>query len=363
MADPLPLVSGRPRFTVDGSVVERLDRSCFRLEVSESDRGLASLEATFLNLDHPEPGKPVGFLHFDGSSIDLGRAIEVSFDVGGAPVTVFKGFVMALGGEFPEAREPELIVHAEDALARARIRRRTRLLEEMDDAAIIGQIASDAALTPDSRISGPTYTQHWQVNQSDLEMLRERAAAADAVVGINERELVVTPREDFAAPPIRMSCYNELSRFTVLADLAHQRAEVRIHGWDVAEKEAIHESAGEDIARQAAGGAAGRTGPQVLGALWADAAEDVHDAMPASAQEARALAEARMKARARQFVRGRGVANGDPRLRVGQTVELLELGPLFSGIYQLTRVRHCFDMVHGYRTHFEASRAVLGEPA
>jgi hypothetical protein len=67
-----------------------------------------------------------------------------------------------------------------------------------------------------------------------------------------------------------------------------------------------------------------------------------------------------MRRRARNFVRGRGTAIGNTALSVGGRVELLDLGPFFSGVYQLTEVRHCFDMVSGYRTQFEVSRAALG---
>jgi phage protein D len=54
------------------------------------------------------------------------------------------------------------------------------------------------------------------------------------------------------------------------------------------------------------------------------------------------------------------MANGNPNLRVGARVELVDIGALFSGVYQITSVRHAFDMSYGYRTHFEASRAELG---
>ncbi|WHO39159.1 contractile injection system protein, VgrG/Pvc8 family [Sphingobium sp. AP49] len=363
MAEADFLVTGRPRFTIDGTASDLLERTCFRLEVAETDQGLATLEAVFLNLDHPHPGEAVDFLHFDGRSIDLGRSIEISFTMSENPISIFKGFVMAIGGAFPEAREPELIIHAEDGLARARIRRRTRLFERSNDADIIGEVATETSWIPDNGIAGPAHIQHWQVNQSDLALMRERAAAADAILRLDDRDLIVAARDSFVAPPIAMSSYNELIRFTVMADLAHQRTAVHVHGWDVAQKEAIHESAGADIAQQVGDGTQGRTGPELLGQLWPDAAEDVHDAMPATPEEARSLAESRMKARARQFVRGRGVANGNPELRVGRRVELVELGPLFSGTYQLTAVRHVFDMVQGYRTHFEASRAMLGIPA
>jgi hypothetical protein len=72
------------------------------------------------------------------------------------------------------------------------------------------------------------------------------------------------------------------------------------------------------------------------------------------------MAQARYRSRARRFVRGSGVVNGDVRVRVGTMIELLELGPLFSGKYYVTLARHIFDPLLGYRTEFEAERPGIG---
>jgi uncharacterized protein len=353
------LVSGRPAFTMDGQPSVRLGTDCFRLETIEDENGMASLEAVFLNLDHPDPGKPVDFIYFNRDIIDFGRTIEVAFNDGSAPKVVFTGIVTALGCEYPEAREPELMVHAEDRLAELRIRRRTRVFENRSDADILSDVANDAGLAPDVRMTGPGHTQHLQVNQSDLDLLRERAGAADGLMTLRDKDFRVIDRSRVSDTPVRMSNRNELIRFSVLADLAHQRTRVRVHGWDVANAQAIHEEAGADTARAAAE-QSGRVGPEVLGGIWPEAAEDLHQEMPATADEARRLAQAHMARRSRGFVRGRGTALGNPALRVGSRVELVDLGAFFSGVYRLTAVRHRFDMNDGYRTWFEAERAALG---
>lgn len=354
------LVSGRPVFKIDGQVVNSLGTGCFRMETMEDDTGLASLEAVFLNLDHPDEGKPVDFLYFDRRVIDFGKRIEVTFQVTDTPQTVFQGVVTAIGGEFPEAREPELIVHAEDAMAPIRMRRRTRVFDSSTDADILQQVGNDAGLNPSVQLDGPNHVQHWQVNQSDLDLLRERVDALDGLMTLHDRDFHVGQRSAAADPPIRLTNYNELIRFSVSADLAQQRTKVRVHGWNVAGKQAIHEDAENDVARAVAS-TSGRTGPEILAAIWPDAAEDLHLEMPATSDEARACAKGAMQRRARAFVRGRGIANGNPALRVGARVELVDIGAFFSGIYQLTAVRHCFDSSYGYRTHFEASRAALGD--
>ena len=43
-------------------------------------------------------------------------------------------------------------------------------------------------------------------------------------------------------------------------------------------------------------------------------------------------------------------------------MELKELGPLFSGKYTVTAVRHRFDTAQGVRTEFEVERPGIGHP-
>jgi len=47
-------------------------------------------------------------------------------------------------------------------------------------------------------------------------------------------------------------------------------------------------------------------------------------------------------------------------VRVGTRVELKEIGPLFSGKYTVTAVRHRFDTTRGVRTEFEVERPGIG---
>ena len=72
------------------------------------------------------------------------------------------------------------------------------------------------------------------------------------------------------------------------------------------------------------------------------------------------MADARYRKRARRFVTGIGVTDGNPNIRVGTTIELQGIGPLFEGKYYATAVRHTFDLMHGYRTTFEVQRPGLG---
>ena len=56
----------------------------------------------------------------------------------------------------------------------------------------------------------------------------------------------------------------------------------------------------------------------------------------------------------------RGVAEGNPALRVGSYLTLTGLGPRFSNTYYATATVHRFDTEKGYETEFTAECAYLG---
>jgi len=356
-ADSPLITAGRPQIKVDGRRANRLEADLIRLEARADAAGVASLEAVFLNWGSREPGQPVDFVHFDTAAVDFGKRLAIAFTVTGQDVTVFDGLITGIGAAYPELRPPELTLLAEDALAGLRYRRRTRLSENASDGDIASRIIQDAGLQADAGRSGASHVELLQVNEDELSALRARSG--DALIALRDGQVHLTEASAATGTPLRLTRENELIRFTVLADLAHQRGEVRVHGYDVGAKEAIHETAGADAIRPEAG--RGRLGPEVVTRVFANAAEDLHMEAPATGAEARSLAEAAMRRRARRFLRGLGVTRGTPGLRVGSKIELVDLGPWFAGTYLVTAVTHRFDQQDGYRTEFEAQRPHLGE--
>ena len=197
-----------------------------------------------------------------------------------------------------------------------------------------------------------------QVNQSDLAFVRQRAAAIDAEVWLADGALHVQTRNRRGSGEIELIWGRTLLEFSVLADLAHQRSTVKVSGWDVSAKKPIDVDAGPSAISSELNG--GRGGSATLDAALAERHERTAELMPSTEAEARAYAESAYRERARRFVRGAGVADGVPSLRVGKRLKLSELGPLFDGAYDVTVARHTFDMRHGYRTVFEVERPWIG---
>ena len=356
-AAPTVYYASRPRLRLDGELMQELGESLLQsLLVEESTVGLFRCEASFINWG-PKDGQ-VGYLFFDRRTLDFGKTLAVEFGPPDEAGPIFAGRISGLEASFPAGRPPEFLVLAEDRFQDLRMERRTRTFEDMTDADVIRQVAAQHGLTAQVDVDGPTYRLLAQLNQSDLAFLRERAAAVDAELWLDDRTIYVQARSRRNHGTVTFTYGGDLLEFSVLADLAHQRTAVRVSGWDVAEKQGIDVEASSSTVQAELNG--GQGGSSLLQAAMAPRTERVALDVPLSREEAQALAVAHYRARARGFVRGQGTVDGNPRLRVGTNVELCNVGPLFDGPYYVTMARHTFDLVHGYRTAFHVERPGIG---
>ena len=345
-----------PTLKVDGTEKTDLALELHSLFVEETTLGLFRCEATFINWGTKD-SQP-GYLFFDRQTLDFGKEFAVEFGPPGSQSQVFKGRITGIEAHFPSAADPLLTVLAEDRFQDLRMERRTRSFADVSDSDVFSQIASQHGLSPQVDVDGPTYRVLTQVNQSDLAFLRERAAAVDAEVWVDDRTLHAQARSRRDTGTVGLVYGKTLLEFSALADLSHQRTSVRVSGWDVAGKSALDEEAAESVVSAELDGK--RSGSSVLGQALAERKERVTSAVPLSQTEARATAEALYRARARRFVTARGTADGTPSIRVGSTLDLSGLGDFFDGKYYVRLARHTFDVENGYRTTFEVERPGLG---
>lgn len=349
------LYSSRPVLKLDGQDNDELSTGLLRLIVIETTEGLYRAEIAIGNYGG---GDSVGYRYFDRRLIDFGKEIAVSTGAGEAQGTIFEGRITAIEGRFPQGSTPEIVVLAEDRLQDLRMTRRTRTFEDASDADVCRRIASDHSLTPTINVNGPTYKVLAQVNQSDLAFLRDRARCIDAEVWVEGRTLHFKPRTERRGAEVSLTYGRTLREFVVSADLAGQRSALTVSGWDVSAKEAVKHEAGDsaissELGRTQAGGA-------ILSQKFAARKESLVHLAPRNEGEARAFAQAHFRQIARRFVTGYGVADGDPRIRVGSTVTLDEVGTMFNGAYYVCEVEHAFMPDEGYRTRFTVERPGIG---
>lgn len=346
------LVSSRPAIHVGGKENPRLGVDLNGLVISENTSGLYRCEASFNNWG--DINNTIDYLYFDRRTLDFGKDLEIKR----GDNTLFKGKIMAIEANYAAGQAPQISVLAEDRFQDLRMTRRTRTFADVTDADVFNQIANDHGLSPSVNVNGPTYKVLAQVNQSDLAFMRERARAIDAEVWMEGSTLNAKTRSNRNGGNLQLTRGSDLRDFKVLADLASQRTSVAVNGWDVSSKSGLQFEATESAISPELNG--DRSGISILQSALGQRKEALAHTVPLNSQEAQSVAEAFFKMSARRFVVGRGVAETSSKLRVGTTVELRNLGPLFNGKYYVTEVVHLFDSMKGLRTEFCAERPGIG---
>ncbi len=350
----------RPRVLIAGRYEAELSQRVMTALVEETFEGLYRCEIAVANFG-PTPTNRMDYLYFGRDVLDFGAEVTLQLGPGDPPAQVFKGRITGLEAEYPEGGGAQLTILAEDRLQALRMKRRTRSFEDMTDEDVIAQIAREHSLTPQLSLQGPTHRVLTQVNLSDLAFIRERARSVNAEVWIEDTTLYARTRPQRGAGSVDLAYGANLISFSVRADLAHQCTELGVTGWDVAGKQAIQEVAEQSAISAELGSGAG--GSAILEEKFGARREFVVHTVPLTGQEARSIAQARYRERARRFVTGAGVTDGDARIRVGTTVNLSQLGSLFDGAYSVVRVQHTYDGANGFRTAFEVERPGLGRPS
>jgi phage protein D len=337
---------------VGGEEIPKLRTDLNSLLIAENTSGLYRCEASFCNWG--EVNQSADFLYFDRRTLDFGKTLEIKR----GDSTLFNGKIMALEAHYPPQQTPQISVLAEDRFQDLRMTRRTRTFENVTDSDVFNQIANDHGLSPTVDVNGPTYKVLAQVNQSDLAFMRERARKIDAELWMSGNTLNARTRSNRNGGNLQLTRGSDLREFRVLADLATQRTSVTVNGWDVSGKTGLQfEATASAISSELNGDSSGIS---ILQSAVGRRKEALVHTVPLNSQEAQAVAESYFKMSARRFVVGRGIAETSGSLRAGAKVELLNLGPLFSGKYYVTEVVHLFDSRKGLRTEFCAERPGIG---
>lgn len=348
---PLPMRPARPTIEIDGKRADVLESALMTMELADSVEGMANAALTFGNWGGSETP---GFQHFDRKTIDFGLPIKVKL----GDDLLFLGRISAIVADFPDGRPPTVGVLAEDRLQDLRMARRTRTFEQKSIGDVVRTIASDHGLTPKIDFSGTTQPVIAQVNQSDLALLHDLARREDVAVWIEDRDLHIDKLRPATRVDLRWA--GSLREFRVEADLAGQRTALVASGWNVADKATASDKAGDSAISGEMGGDSG--GATILQSAFGARVDTIAHALPRNGSEARAIAEASFRHMARGFVKGDGIAEAKAAIRVGATLAMTGLGPLFDGSYRTTSVLHRFDQAAGMRTEFTCERAGIGRP-
>jgi uncharacterized protein len=355
LATTLPLYSSRPRIKIDGRSDARLDAGLLTLSVTEDQQGLYCCEVSFGNWG--SKNSELNFLYFDRQVFDFGKTIQIEMGDGQAAASIFTGRITAMEGRFLEQRPPEIMILAEDKLQNLRMVRRSRTFEEVTLTDVLETICADHGLQLQIDIDSPTYKTIAQLNQSDLAFIRERARLIDAEVWMEGNNLFVQSRARRKVSTLELTYKQRLHEFSVLADLAHQRTSLSVSGWDVSAKQPLAVVSDTSVIESELDGGIG--GGKILAEVFGGRHENIAHLAPTTGEETKVLADAHYRTISRQFVTGRGLAEGDARLKAGAHITLKGLGEMFNGLYFVNSVQHLFSPETGYKTHFTVERPAI----
>jgi len=354
------IYQARPVIEVDGQRNEMVQQLLLEMEMREAEGGLSALEMRFINAATTErEGVDYAFEYTDLDLLSLGKSVKVKAGDESDPQEIFRGTISGLEFVVSEASPPELVVLAEDALQKGRLKRRTKLYEGMSVADLVRNVASGMGLTPVIDGLSDTLDPVLQLNESDLAFLRRVLTRFDADLQVVEQELHAAPRKDVRRGTVTLELHSQLRSVRVMADLADQTTAVTFSGWDVAQGQAFTVTS-STTSLGPGQGQQKRTGSQILQSAFGERKEHLGNLATKSETEARALVDASFAQRARRFMRVEGETEGNPAIRVGTQVTLNGLGPRFENTYYVTAVRHRFDLQSGYRSVFEAEGAYFG---
>ena len=299
-----------------------------------------------------------------GSKVKIG----VPGPEGSGTQTLIEGEVTALEAEYDGAGS-RAVVRGYDGshrLHRGRVTQTYQNVKDSDIARTVAQRAGLQAGTIDD--SSATHDHVSQVNVSDWDFLKARAAEIGFEVAVSEGKLhfrkpnpsrQAPAQGDFrASDPLQLVFGKDLLEFRPRVSSSEQVKDVKVRGWDLKAKQAVIGAA-----------PAGTTSVQ-LPASPADLAQKfggptfVAVDHPLSTQrEVDATAKAMAEQIGSAVAEAEGVARGNPRLRAGAAISVGVVAEDFIGRYTLTHTRHVFDS-RGYRTRFEVSgrqdRSLLG---
>ena len=348
-----------PKVRIDSQSNDTANAQLLAMEVRETEGGLTSAEVRFSNFgtfsDHT-----ANLVFEDNRILKLGAKLELLAGDQTSQTSIFEGKISALEGRFTNNAPPELVVLAEDPLQAARLKRRTKLHDNVTLSDVLQSIATDLGLTLSADGLDENIGTQLQLNETDLGFARRLLARYDSDMYMDGATLHAGKRANIQRSQIEMDYDSgKLRHARVLADLAHQVTKVTYSGWDF-QQGAVASAERQD--NPPAPGA-GRHGQQTLQDAFGERQEQLANFTARNSTEAQALVDAEYQQRSRRFVTLYGTSEGNAAIRVGTHVKVGSLGQRFSNTYYVTAALHRFDQERGYETDFTAECAFLGDAA
>jgi phage protein D len=298
------------------------------------------------------------------SSTKMGASLEIKVNKDGA--TIYKGEVVGLEPHYKAGEPTRIVVRAMNKLHRLLRKRQSKTYANQTDSDIIGAIAGGHGLSPD--FDGPKITHKlvYQHNQTDLEFIRHRAARLGLNLWCVDTKLNCKKPGLDKAEKATLTVSKAVSQGTQLRSFSPRLSsapvvkKVTVKGWNPEKKELI-----TGVATAAGSQLGSKTGASSL-SDFGEVETFTVDHPIWSVEEAKALAEARLRELALSYVTGEAEAVGDPTFDLGDIVKIVvnpdKPDDPFNGKYLISGItfRHSGGKDGGFVSILRVARDATG---
>jgi uncharacterized protein involved in type VI secretion and phage assembly len=282
-----------------------------------------------------------GYVLTQENSVNLGDSVTITLPGG---TTVIEAEATSFGIEQSEGEQPELVIIALDKSHRMSRGSRVKTYLQMSYPDVVSQLASSTGLTASTDSSSLTLDYILQVS-SDLTFLEEMASRCGYDWWVEGS--VLNFKKPAAGSTVQLTLGNQLRSFSVRAS-GQAPGSVEVYGWNRDDQQSLTAtastatlSASSDLANVVSGpDSAFGTANLVTAGLAGSTQEEVTE-----------LSQALLDWAAATTVRAAGIADVDPSIKLGATVQVSDAGPL-SGTYPVSRVEHTYRARRGFLTRF-----------
>jgi phage protein D len=272
------------------------------------------------------------------------------------PRPLITGEVTALEAEF-DSTGTFVVARGYDHAHRFFRGRRTATYTQVTASDVVRTVAQRASLRIGTIESTTTVFDHvTQGGVTDWRFLSGLAREIGFEIAVRDGALDFRrPRPAAEAPapggqpgtdPLVLHLGTDLLRLRTGVTAGQQVKEVQVRGWDVARKQALVATA----PARTRSAELPTIAPTDLAAAFGNPVYVATDVPYRSQAEVEAAAEALAEGIAGSFAELEGLARGNPEIRAGTAIALVDLGEPFDGKYTVTSSRHAYDPHTGYTT-------------
>lgn len=333
------------RVQINGSnAPKELDQAIVKVTIDER----LHLPAMFELEVQVDPRQPKWI---DEPALGEGKEIEIMVGYADQEKSLCIGKVTSIEVALDE-QMPTMVVRGYDLSFALHRDVKSRSFVKQTDGDIAKKIAGEGGgLTAKVDATSEVHDYLLQHAQTNYDFLLDRARRIGYELRVVGKEL------QFRKPapegsPVDLEWGVSLKSFHPRLSVAEQVDEVSVRSWDVQNKQILVGTATNGTTAPKVGETRGAG--SVAKEVWGSAKHTVVNAPTATLDEATALAQAMLDDFTSSFIEATGECKGDPRLRVGASINVKGVGKRFGGTYYLTAVRHTISKGQGHQVSFTA---------